>query len=258
MADGRSIETAGKPAWDSARLADPHAAADKAGRVRRMFAAIAPSYDVNNRLHSLWRDQAWRRAAVRLAEVGPGDVVLDVACGTGDLALALADRGPARVIGVDFVEPMLAMARCKSTASRRPSPIAYTVGDAMALPLADRSVDVVSIAFGLRNVTAPQKAIESFYRVLRPGGRLVVLEFSLPANPLLRSAYNLYFRHVLPRTATLIAGDRTGAYRYLPESVNTFIDRAGIVGLMHDAGFTGVQARAMTLGIAVAYLGYRR
>ncbi len=244
-----------EPEWDDQRLADPHGAPDKGRRVQRMFAAIAPSYDLNNRLHSLWRDQAWRRAAVELAHPRQTDTVLDVACGTGDLTLAFATRKAKRVIGVDFVHEMLAIADGK-TADRGPQP-AYAAGDAMRLPVADRSVDIVSIAFGLRNVADPRKAIAEFYRVLKPGGRLVILEFGLPRSPVLRWGYNLYFRHVLPRTATWVSGDRSGAYKYLPESVNTFIDRPRIVQMMTDTGFVSVQQRPMTFGIAVAYLGFR-
>src|ERR1019366_2437011 len=199
---------------------------DKRRRVQEMFAAIAPSYDLNNRLHSLWMDQRWRKRAVKLVELKPTDRVVDVACGTGDLAFAFAGQfedGPA-VIGVDFTFQMLPIAGIK--ASRRGGrECLFVNGDAQALPLPDQSADVVSIAFGIRNVADPAAAIREFHRILRPGGRLVILEFSLPTNPILRGFYNFYFRRILPRTATLISGDKTGAYRYLPESVNTFIGR---------------------------------
>lgn len=252
-------------AWTDADLADPHHADDKADRVRKMFSAIAPSYDLNNRLHSMWRDQAWRRAAVKLAAVKQDDVVLDVACGTGDLALAFAGHGrpdgaPSRVIGLDFTFEMLACAEGKKpTGPNRdnPAPVHYVNGDAMQLPIADSSVDIVTIAFGIRNVADPAKAIGEFYRVLRPGGRLVVLEFSLPTNRLMRAGYNFYFNHILPRTATLIARDRSGAYKYLPRSVNTFIDRPAMTGMMGDAGFSDMHVKPLTFGIAVLYRGVK-
>lgn len=240
---------------------DPHARQDKASRVRRMFAAIAGSYDLNNRVHSLGRDQAWRRAAVKAAQIKPGDVVVDVACGTGDLSLAFADAGPASVIGIDFTVPMLELAQHKrpafAEANQTPSPV-YLAGDATSLPLPDACCDVVSIAFGIRNVAEPAKAFAEFVRVLRPGGRLIVLEFSTPTRWPLRTMYSGYFHHVLPRTATWIARDKTGAYRYLPRSVDTFLDRQGIARLYTDAGFTAPDMKPQTFGIAVVYRGEKQ
>jgi demethylmenaquinone methyltransferase/2-methoxy-6-polyprenyl-1,4-benzoquinol methylase len=241
------------PAWSDRELANPHAVDDKSQRVRAMFAAIAPAYDLNNRLHSMGRDQAWRRAAVKAARVRPGDVVLDVACGTGDLTLALA-RTPARaVLGIDFTYDMLAVAQRKQPDPTACAAPAYVGGDAMRLPVADVSVDVVSIAFGIRNVADPVCAVREFFRVMRPGGRLVILEFSTPRSRIVRAVYNLYFRHVMPRTAAWIAHDRTGAYRYLPRSVSTFIEPPQMLRLLREAGFTQEAGQALTCGIAVVY-----
>lgn len=272
------------PAWDDQLLRNPHAAADKRSRVKWMFGNIAASYDINNRLHSLWMDQYWRRVAVRMAMLRPGDRVVDVACGTGDLALRFARRlrvlcagrdthalpagdVPHPVVGVDFTFEMLPLARRKTPAIRVADsdpeaasegsvvPNLWVNGDALALPLEDRSADVVSIAFGIRNVIDPLAAMREFARVLRPGGRVVILEFSLPTDPLLRRLYNFYFRRILPLTATLISHDRTGAYKYLPESVNTFIGRDEMAGMMREAGFVDVHRRVLTLGICVCYVG---
>jgi len=254
---GDEMPAADPQAWDAQTLSNPHAVADKARRVERMFSAIAPSYDLNNRLHSMGRDQAWRRAAVKIADVKPGDVVLDVACGTGDLSMAFAEAKPAAVRGVDFTYDMLVVADRKKSQIKAATPVSYTTGDAMRLPLPDASVDVVSIAFGIRNVVEPATALAEFYRVLRPGGRVVVLEFSLPGNPVMRAGYNFYFRQVLPRTATWISGDRTGAYRYLPQSVNTFLGREQLVSQMEATGLTDVKVKPLTFGIAVLYRGVK-
>ena len=281
MAEG-SQQSAPSPAWDDRLLANPHAVSDKRQRVRKMFAAIAPSYDLNNRLHSLWQDQRWRRKAVKLAELRASDVVVDVACGTGDLTWAFArqlytlradvyvhsrERNdypivPGQVSGVDFTFEMLPIARAKVT-TRYPLPPINSLcnwmnGDAEAIALADEVADVVSIAFGIRNVQDPAAALQEFFRVLRPGGRVIILEFSLPTNRLLRGLYNFYFRQVLPRTATLISGDKTGAYKYLPESVNTFIGREQMMAMMRDAGFTRVEQFPMTFGVCVCYRGVVR
>ncbi len=246
-----------------------------------MFAAIAPSYDLNNRLHSLWMDQHWRRVAVKLAQLKATDRVVDVACGTGDLTRKFYWRlwdirgrehvranmsGPidfptrSDVLGVDFTFEMLAVGQNKGFilasgidfSESRPS---FINGDAQSLPLPDQSADVVSIAFGIRNVQDPAAALAEFRRVLRPGGRVIILEFSLPTNPILRGLYNFYFRQILPRTATLISGDKTGAYKYLPESVNTFIGRQQMTAMMTAAGFEKVEQFPMTFGVCVCYRG---
>lgn len=271
------MKTEVAPAWSSEDLSDknPHAAADKARRVEAMFNAIAKSYDLNNRVHSLGRDQSWRRAAVKAAQVKAGDRVLDCACGTGDLTLAfmralwrLGPPASEQVVGLDFTAGMLDVAREKGKrilapvkADPRPiflgDRIQWIQGDAMNLPFPDASFDIVSIAFGIRNVSDPAKAFAEFHRVLKPGGRLVVLEFSEPKNAFLKWAYGFYFRHVMPRTAALIARDRSGAYDYLPRSVQTFLSREGMVKMYGAAGFGQVKAKPLTFGIAVVYVGVK-
>ena len=246
---------AARPAWAESELAAPHQNAQKAEKVRRMFAAIAGKYDLNNRLHSLGRDQAWRRAAVKAAAVRPGEAVVDVACGTGDLTELFARTPAAHVTGIDFTPEMLVVARRKLAV--RPadvrSKVEYREGDAQALDLPEAFADVVSIAFGIRNVADPARAIREFARILRPGGRLVILEFDTPRFPPFRVLNNFYCGWLMPRTATLIAGDRSGAYKYLPRSVGSFMPRAELLGTMAAAGLLEATAKPMTMGICTLY-----
>ncbi|QQS09912.1 MAG: bifunctional demethylmenaquinone methyltransferase/2-methoxy-6-polyprenyl-1,4-benzoquinol methylase UbiE [Phycisphaerales bacterium] len=247
------------PAWSKAELARPHANQQKADKVRRMFAAIAPSYDLNNRLHSLWLDQSWRKIAVRIAGVKPNDHVLDVACGTGDLTQAFAKSGAARVVGADFTAEMLDQARAKQ-AKLEPNcarKIEYLQADAMALPFADQSFDIVSIAFGIRNVAEPARAIAEFHRVLRPNGRLVILEFDQPNFAIGRWINRLYCARIMPLTATMISRDTSGAYKYLPASVGTFMSRGEMLQALREAGFTSAECRSLTMGICACYRAVR-
>jgi demethylmenaquinone methyltransferase/2-methoxy-6-polyprenyl-1,4-benzoquinol methylase len=255
--------------WDDSLLANPHAVADKRLRVQRMFANIAPSYDLNNRLHSFWMDQSWRRKAVRLAQIRPGDRIVDVACGTGDLTLAFFEGLPkcdptaAQVVGIDFTQEMLPIAVAKWSRHAAKTKVAakgvsFINGDAQNLPLPDACCDVASIAFGIRNVVDPSAAVKEFFRILRPGGRAIILEFSTPTNPLFGTLYNFYFKQILPRTATWISGDKTGAYKYLPQSVRTFIGRQTMVEMLATAGFADIEQHPMTFGICVCYRGLKR
>jgi demethylmenaquinone methyltransferase/2-methoxy-6-polyprenyl-1,4-benzoquinol methylase len=249
------LPPAAPAAWSEADLADPHQHANKADKVRAMFGAIAPAYDLNNRLHSLGRDQSWRRRAVRAAQVKPGDTVLDIACGTGDLTELFARSPAASITGVDFTPAMLDIAREKL--GRRPAgqraKVTYEEGDAQNLRFADASADVISIAFGIRNVADPAAAVREFARILRPGGRLVILEFDTPRFPPARWLNSLYCGLVMPRTATLISRDRSGAYRYLPKSVGKFMSREAMCDLLARSGFRDVSAKPLTLGVCVCY-----
>ncbi|MEM6332881.1 MAG: bifunctional demethylmenaquinone methyltransferase/2-methoxy-6-polyprenyl-1,4-benzoquinol methylase UbiE [Planctomycetota bacterium] len=256
------------PAWSGDDLArNPHAAPDKARRVERMFAAIAPWYDFNNRVLSLGLDQRWRKVAVDMADLQPTDRVADIACGTGDLTLAFTQRlaklnrkAPhlaQPVLGLDFTHAMLPIAKAKSTptpphpTTTPPNhPTTYATADAMRLPLPDACVDVVSIAFGIRNVAEPPAALAEFFRVLRPAGRLVILEFATPRNPIARLGNSVYCDHILPRLATLISRDRSGAYHYLPKSIATFTQPEQLAEMAQAVGFTAPALRRLTLGTA--------
>ncbi|MEL6796823.1 MAG: bifunctional demethylmenaquinone methyltransferase/2-methoxy-6-polyprenyl-1,4-benzoquinol methylase UbiE [Planctomycetota bacterium] len=248
------------PAWTDADLAaSPHTRDDKPERVRNMFAAIARSYDLNNRVHSFWRDQAWRKTAVKMAQVKPGDRVLDCACGTGDLTMAFAKTESAEVIGSDFTQEMLDIAGTKQpqlgTAS---SKVRYEQADATNLQYDNASFDIISIAFGIRNVDDPAKALAEFHRVLKPGGRLIMLEFDTPRNPLIRLGNDLYTKQIMPRTATLIARDKSGAYRYLPKSVETFLTSEQLAEKATAVGFDEIARKRLTFGVCVCTRATKR
>jgi demethylmenaquinone methyltransferase / 2-methoxy-6-polyprenyl-1,4-benzoquinol methylase len=230
-----------------------NAANEHAGRVREMFSGIAKRYDLLNHLLSGNVDKRWRRiVATRVRDKLSGSArVLDVACGTGDLALTLFENTGARVVGTDFCRPMLEIAANK-TAQRVP----LIEGDALALPFRDGSFEAVTIAFGLRNLASVEGGLAELRRVLKPGGWVAVLEFSRPANAMLRPVFSLYFTKVLPLMGGLISGSRY-AYSYLPASVQKFPDQEQLSLLMEQAGFDRVQFENLTGGIAALHMGRR-
>ncbi|MDQ1256202.1 MAG: demethylmenaquinone methyltransferase / 2-methoxy-6-polyprenyl,4-benzoquinol methylase [Candidatus Hydrogenedentes bacterium] len=221
------------------------------GDTAAMFDRIAPRYDLLNRLLSFRRDVAWRRRLAGALPEGGALRVLDLATGTGDVLLEVAHACPGMRLGVglDPAGAMLERARPKIADHAR---LRLVRGDAMRIPAADSSFDAVTIAFGIRNVSGVETALAEMYRVLRPGGRVLILEFSLPGNVVLRAAYLLYFRHVLPRIGGLVSGD-PAAYRYLNTSVETFPYGEAFCRLLRDAGFTEVRAFPLSGGIAALY-----
>jgi demethylmenaquinone methyltransferase/2-methoxy-6-polyprenyl-1,4-benzoquinol methylase len=219
-----------------------------------MFGRIAKRYDLLNHLLSGNVDKRWRRivsARVREKLSSKNAHVLDVACGTGDLSLALFDITGARVVGTDFCRPMLELAASK-TANRIP----LIEGDALNLPFRDGSFEVVTIAFGLRNLASVEGGLAELRRVLKPGGWVAVLEFSKPANAILRPLFGLYFTRALPLMGGLISGSRS-AYSYLPASVQKFPDQTQLSLLMEQAGLEQVQFENLTGGIAALHMGRR-
>jgi demethylmenaquinone methyltransferase/2-methoxy-6-polyprenyl-1,4-benzoquinol methylase len=218
-------------------------AARDAGQVRAMFDRIAPGYDRANTVLSVGRDHSWRRRAADAAAPPSGGIALDIACGTGRLTLELRERvGPrGRVVGLDFSDRMLAVARAVA-----PS-IDWVHGDAANLPFADASFDVATTAFGLRNLAFPEQGMSEMRRVVRPGGRLVVLEFLRPPHGPVGRAYEMYLRHALPRLGGWIAGDR-GAYRYLSDTVDAYLSGDELVELADRSGWQGSQLRRLNLG----------
>lgn len=222
-----------------------------------MFAGIARRYDLLNHLLSANVDQRWRRlVARRLKERLPraGASVLDVACGTGDLSLAIAEATGARVTGTDFCRPMLEIAARK--AETRQASLPFVEGDALSLPFADARFDAVSIAFGLRNLSSVARGLSELLRVLKPGGRVAILEFSRPVVPGFRALFQFYFTRVLPRIGGMVSGSQ-GAYEYLPDSVSRFPDQKRLAAMMREAGFVEVEYQNLTGGIAALHLGTR-
>lgn len=220
-----------------------------------MFSGIAGRYDLLNHLLSLNIDKGWRRkvsAALRETLERPDAVVLDVACGTGDLSIELNRQARAQIIGTDFCRPMLAVAQKKPPGGVREIP--YVEGDALGLPFPDDSFDAVTIAFGLRNLANVPDGLAELHRILKPGGTLAVLEFSAPIVPGFGQLFNFYFAHVLPRIGGAVSGSR-GAYEYLPDSVSKFPDQKKLAALMEQTGFDGVKFRNLTGGIAALHTG---
>jgi demethylmenaquinone methyltransferase/2-methoxy-6-polyprenyl-1,4-benzoquinol methylase len=230
---------------------------DHATHVRDMFAAIAKRYDLLNHLLSGNVDRSWRRlVAQRVAErlAGSSTRILDVACGTGDLALTLFEFTEAQITATDFCRPMLEIAVRKSQPNTRR--VKFVEGDALALPFLDRSFDAVTIGFGLRNFAAPEVGLTELLRVLRPGGLLAVLEFSKPQVLGMRQLFQLYFTKVLPLLGGIISGSRS-AYSYLPDSVKTFPDQKQLASMIRKVGFDQVSYQNLTGGIAALHLARR-
>jgi demethylmenaquinone methyltransferase/2-methoxy-6-polyprenyl-1,4-benzoquinol methylase len=229
--------------------AEPSPAAERsADGVRRMFDRVAPRYDLANTVFSLGQDRAWRQAAARAAGLAGGQTAVDVACGTGALTRELAASAPgATVLGVDFSWEMV------RRAAAAPGPAAaYLVGDALRLPLRDASVDVVTIAFGLRNLPEPGRGLLEFRRVLRPGGRLVVCEFSQPVVPVLRGVYRRYLTRLMPLAARRLTSDPE-AYQYLARSIGAWPDQPDLAAWLQQARFTAVAWRDLTGGIVALH-----
>jgi demethylmenaquinone methyltransferase/2-methoxy-6-polyprenyl-1,4-benzoquinol methylase len=229
-----------------------------ANAVRTMFSGIASRYDLLNHVLSVNIDKRWRRR-VRdiLADVldDKEAMVLDVACGTGDLSIELQKGAKAQIVGTDFCRPMLDLANEKT--ARLSLAVPFVEADAMRLSFANESFDAVTIAFGLRNLANFRDGLAELRRVLKPGGRLVVLEFSSPAVPGFRALFNFYFSHILPRIGGMVSGSR-GAYEYLPDSVSKFPDQKNLVGMMEQSGFKNVTYKNLTGGIAAIHSGIRR
>ncbi len=230
---------------------------EHAQRVREMFGKIATRYDLLNHLLSGNIDRRWRRLVAKALEttLSSGEArVLDVACGTGDLSLTLLESGKAVIVGVDFCRPMLQIAKDK--ASSHGSAVSLIEGDALQLPFADQSFEATTIAFGLRNLASVEAGFRELFRVLKPGGRIAVLEFSRPRMPVVRSLFNVYFTKLLPLLGGWISGSKR-AYEYLPASVSRFPNQTELASIMSSSGFDAVTFRNLTGGIAALHMGTR-
>jgi demethylmenaquinone methyltransferase/2-methoxy-6-polyprenyl-1,4-benzoquinol methylase len=239
--------------------------ADASQKVREMFTQIAPRYDLLNHLLSLQLDRLWRARAAKLLQsiLGrPDALVLDLCCGTGDLALALAHVGKARIIGADFAHPMLVRAREKTAARTPPanqsavSPMRFFEADALRLPFANASFDLVTTAFGFRNLANYEAGLREIQRVLKPGGSIAILEFTEPPDGLWGDFYRWYFCKVLPKIGGLISGQQS-AYTYLPKSVARFFRPSELAALLSAVGYRSVDYRVWTLGTVALHTAVR-
>ncbi len=235
--------------WDEAALARVRDVPDKARRVQAMFDAIVSRYERVNTITTLGLDHGWRRTLVRCLDLPRGAAVLDLACGTGQVLRLVRrscpDAGP--LVGADFSGVMIREAR-----RRRAGGALFVQADAQHLPLGDNTFDAVTCVFGVRNFADPGAGLAEIFRVLRPGGIAGILEFSMPKAATLKRVYTFYFRYVLPRLASWLSGDTTGAYTYLRRSVEAFAD-VDLVDTMRRCGFERVCARPLTLGIVHLY-----
>ena len=225
-------------------------------RIAAMFDAIAHRYDRLNHLLSAGFDRRWRRLAVEALDLGAGARVLDVCTGTADLAITASRHQPAprAVVGVDFTGAMLALGQQKLQAAGLERVVRLVLGDACRLPCASDTVDAVTIGFGLRNVAKTGRAVEEMFRVLKPGGQLVILEFAEPRLPVFRSIYLWYFRQVLPLIGRLLSR-HTEAYAYLPASVSAFLTIDALAALLRASGFSDVRVDRLTCGVVCLYVG---
>ncbi len=231
--------------------------AEKAGMVHGVFSRVASKYDIMNDLMSGGMHRLWKDAMMDWLAPRPGQRLLDVAGGTGDVAFRFLKRAPgASAVVCDMTEAMLVAGRQRAEAEKMAESLDWVVGDAMALPFPSNSFDVYTISFGIRNVTRIADALAEAYRVLRPGGRLMVLEFSQIPNDLMQKVYDLYSFNIIPVMGQIVAGDRD-SYQYLVESIRKFPDQESFAKMIRQAGFGQVKYRNLTMGVAALHSGWK-
>ncbi len=226
--------------------------AGKKEQVARMFDTISARYDFLNHLLSLGIDRSWRRKAIRMLREGQPKYILDVATGTGDFAIQALSLNPDKVVGIDISEGMLNKGRAKLAERKLGERIELLKGDSENIPFEGNKFDAVTVAFGVRNFENLERGLQEIHRVLRPGGQLVVLEFSKPRIFPFRQIFNFYFRFILPRIGSLVSKDRS-AYRYLPESVRDFPDGERFTAILRKVGFNQTACKELTFGISSVY-----
>ncbi|WP_194097562.1 bifunctional demethylmenaquinone methyltransferase/2-methoxy-6-polyprenyl-1,4-benzoquinol methylase UbiE [Marivivens aquimaris] len=230
---------------------------EKAGKVQGVFTSVASKYDIMNDVMSVGIHRVWKDAMMDWLAPRGGQKLLDVAGGTGDISFRFLKRaGYGHATVCDLTESMLVEGRKRAEAESMAESLDWVVGDAMKLPFANNTFDVYTISFGIRNVTRPQEALNEAYRVLKPGGRLMVLEFSQIPNDMLQKMYDLYSFNVIPRMGKVIAGD-SESYQYLVESIRNFPDQETFLGMVKNAGFENAKYRNLSMGIACLHSGWK-
>ncbi|SLN54071.1 Ubiquinone/menaquinone biosynthesis C-methyltransferase UbiE [Roseovarius albus] len=231
--------------------------AEKAGRVQGVFGSVASKYDVMNDAMSFGIHRIWKDAMMDWLAPRPGQRLLDVAGGTGDISFRFLKRaGSGHATVLDLTEPMLVEGRKRAEADQMADSLDWVTGDAMALPFKDNTFDVYTISFGIRNVTRPQEALNEAFRVLKPGGRLMVLEFNQIPNDMMQKVYDLYSFNIIPRMGQMIANDKD-SYQYLVESIRKFPDQETFLQMVKTAGFENAKYRNLSLGIACLHSGWK-
>ena len=226
-------------------------------QTREMFTSIAPRYDFLNRLLSVGQDKYWRQRAIDLLDPMENERILDVATGTGDMVIEVAKRNlSVQIFGIDFSQRMLDLGRIKIARNGYNQAVSLQIGSGECLPFADESFDGVICAFGIRNFADVQLGLREFFRVLKPSGRIVVLEFSIPRNQFLNTAYEWYFNLILPKIGNIISG-HSNAYSYLPESVANFPSQKKFIKWIEKIGFKKVSFSELTFGIVSIHRGYK-
>ena len=231
-----------------------HSGSGKKEFVEKMFDDISPHYDFLNHLLSLGMDIYWRKIFIRNLDIQNGKTLIDVACGTGDIGFTILKSHKIKLINIDLSKNMLGIAK-KKALKKKLYDIHFIQGDAEILPLENDSIDCLTIAYGFRNIAHYDKALEEFYRVLKPGGKLSILEFSKSKTKFFNTIFQIYFNKILPKLASLIS--RADAYRYLPESVKYFPDETEISKFLSDNNFIDISSDSLTLGVATIYTGIK-